>query len=110
MDINISEENGCQVLALSGRMDALTVKAFDEAAADLAGRAGVKILVDLSQLEFISSAGLRGILNLAKAAGKNRIPLGFCCLTPMVNEVFTISNFQSIMKVFPDKAAALASL
>jgi len=63
-------------------------------------------LVDLAGLEFISSAGLRGVLMLAKTCQKDGRPLGFCGLKPLVEDVFKISGFMSILKILPDQAAA----
>jgi anti-anti-sigma factor len=110
MDMNIVSEGQVQIIAVDGRMDAMTVKDFETLAAEVNGRAPERLLVDFARLEYISSAGLRGVLNLAKACQAAKRPLGFCALTPMVAEVFRISGLTSILRIFSDRAAALADL
>jgi len=95
------------LLTVEGRLDAVTAAEFNQAATKARELASARLLVDLSGLAFISSAGLRGILALAKNCQQDSRSLAFCGLTPMVADVFKISGFLSILKVFPDQAAAL---
>jgi stage II sporulation protein AA (anti-sigma F factor antagonist) len=67
-------------------------------------------VLDLSHLDYISSAGLRVILMLAKRLKQNSGQLVLCCLQPDVLEVFDVSGFLSILTVVPDRAAALGQL
>ncbi len=108
MQLHFSNEGPALVVAVTGRMDALTVKDFETAAAEVAARAPERLVVDFSGLEYISSAGLRRILTLAKECQAARRPLGFCALSPAVGEVFRISGLTSVLRIFPDRASALA--
>ena len=109
MNITTISEGTCLVLSLSGRMDATTTEAFDTAA-KTASEEHSSLLVDLQELEYISSAGLRSLLTLAKAIKAKSGKLGFCNLQPMVTEVFHISGFDRMLSVYKDKAAAVAAL
>jgi anti-anti-sigma factor len=107
MKTDVTTENGHVIVALEGRLDATTTTAFDEAVKDLPGSAqSKKILVDLSNLEFISSAGLRSFLSLGKACRASGAQLGFCSLGALVADVFKISGFVSIFSMFADRAEA----
>ncbi|MDR1086391.1 MAG: STAS domain-containing protein [Deltaproteobacteria bacterium] len=110
MNIAVNEENGVRILSVSGRMDATNSADFDQAAKELLGTAPSRILLDLSRLEFISSAGLRVVLILGKACQEHSLTLAFCDLQPMVAEIFSISSFDAIFKIFPTKEEALKNL
>jgi anti-anti-sigma factor len=109
MKWDIRDDGGNRLLLVEGRMDATTSEDFGRAVAGLLENPGA-VLVDLSGLEFISSAGLRSILTLAKTCRKEDRKLAFFALRPMVEDVFKISGFMSILKVFPDRAGALGGL
>lgn len=68
MQVAASEQNGITVLALSGRMDATTAGVFGDACRAALDGGARRIVVDLSGIEYISSAGLRVILTMLKAA------------------------------------------
>ena len=67
------------------------------------------LLLDLAQLDYISSAGLRSLLIAAKRAQSAEGRLAVCALTTNVREVFRISGFDTIIDVHPDRDAALRS-
>ncbi|MDR3205191.1 MAG: STAS domain-containing protein [Deltaproteobacteria bacterium] len=108
MKANIATKGQNSFVTISGRLDASSVHDFDKTVAGLSEGKG-PVIVDLSDLEFISSAGLRSILMLGKALKAANRPLAFCSLNHMVDEVFQISGFVTIFSIFSDRAAALAS-
>ena len=66
MRIDVRQEGGAVVLAVSGRMDATTVDGFEAACRDRIAPENPRIVVDFAKLEYVSSAGLRGILTMEK--------------------------------------------
>ena len=110
MQIVTTERDGITVISLTGRMDATTVASFDEAWRTCLDNGARLIVVDLGGVEYISSAGLRGILSLLKASKAAKGGLAFCNVGQMVAEVFRISGFTSMLAVFPGLDEALASL
>lgn len=94
------------VVAVSGRLDAMTAPEFERGCADYsAGR----LVLDLSDLEYISSAGLRSILTLAKRLKASGGTLALCGLNGLVQEVFTVSGFDNFLPVFADLDLACAA-
>ncbi|MBO4300187.1 MAG: STAS domain-containing protein [Desulfovibrio sp.] len=110
MDITATQDNECAILALSGRMDATTAIEFDNAAQAAMNDGLTRILVDMKDLVYMSSAGLRSLLSLAKTMKIKQGRLCFCCLQPMVAEVFRISGFDRMLSVHTDREAGLAAL
>ncbi len=105
----IAKENGLLV-NLRGRMDAIMAADFDRAFDKLLQAGGKKFVLDMSGLEYVSSAGLRSILGAYKkvqgAGGKFLL----CGLGGVVKEVFDISGFASIFQVCDTADNALAKL
>jgi anti-anti-sigma factor len=105
-------DDGVQVIAtVEGRLDAATAGAFDAAVKDLPSLTPPRsVLFDLGSLEFVSSAGLRSLLTLAKACKASGSKLAFCSLNDMVADVFKISGFTSIFMTYPDRQTALSAI
>ena len=66
-----------------------------------------KWVLDMAGVEYISSAGLRVVLLLAKRLKQNSGHLVLCGLQPHVHEVFDISGFLAILDVADSRDAAL---
>lgn len=110
MDVRVTEKGNASVLALTGRMDATTTCVFEDACKALLASGHTTIVLDMEGLEYISSAGLRGILGMVKALKAASGVLAFCGLQPMVSEVFRISGFSSMLPVHATLDDALAAL
>jgi stage II sporulation protein AA (anti-sigma F factor antagonist) len=67
-----------------------------------------KVVLDLSGLDYISSAGLRVVLLVAKRLKQHTGALALCNIQPHVREVFDISGFLSILTVVESRGDALA--
>ena len=98
------------ILSPTGRLDSHTAPGFEqEVLAAVAGGA-TRMLIDFSNVQYISSAGLRIVLIAAKkmkgAGGK----LALCGLSDSIADVFKISGFSSILDIHADQASALAAL
>ena len=110
MDITVTQDNECTILAISGRMDATSTAEFDSAAQGAINDGHTHILVDLKDLVYMSSAGLRSLLGLAKNVKAAQGRLCFCSPQPMVAEVFRISGFDRMLSVHTDREAGMAAL
>jgi anti-anti-sigma factor len=102
-------EDICEV-RLTGRLDSATGPTFEK---DLLGRidgGGRRLLLDFTELQYISSAGLRIVLLAAKKMKSAGGRLALCSLNPQIAEVFAISGFTNILDIHPSRDAALATL
>ena len=109
MQIATRTSNDIHIVAITGSLDSTTApeaqKSFD---AVLAG--ANKVVLDFSKLDYISSAGLRVLLGVAKKLRASGGTLGMFGLNQSVREVFEISGFSAILAVYPSEAEALAAM
>ena len=110
MQIDVAVQDGITIIKVTGRMDATTVGGFtDECQTQIRNGSG-RFVVDLGGLEYISSAGLRGILTLGKNCKAAKAALAFCSVQSMVADMFKLSGFMSILTVYPTLDEALAGM
>lgn len=96
MKLNITESEGKIIAALSGRLDTAASQQFAADMLPLINNAHKNIVLDCTELEFISSSGLRQLLALRKesiAAGGEIIVTG---VNESVKQVFAITGFYSL--------------
>lgn len=110
MEITIRKEKDIPVVAAKGRIDAVTAAEFEKKLAELISSGERAILVNMSELAYISSAGLRSILATAKKLKAEKGEMMFTGLKGPVEEVFKISGFYTIFTIFESEEAALSKL
>ena len=101
------------VVHAAGRLDQDTCEAFR---ADLlkyveeAAGGGGAIVLDLSALEYVSSAGLRCFMLASRQAKAQHGRIFVAALQPMVAEIFQISHFNLVFQVFESVREAVATV
>jgi anti-anti-sigma factor len=105
-----ADRQGVAVIALKGRLDSANAGELEKGLGDLFAQPGQKAVVDMEKLDYISSAGLRVMLMLAKRARQTGGRLMLSALAAPVREVFEISGFLKILETTPSTDAALAAI
>lgn len=100
MKITQNLENGIANVKVEGRLDATSSVEAQKDFENILDTEACCLLIDLSRLEYISSAGLRVLLVVAKKMQQKGGKIVLSALTPNVKEVFEISGFSSIFKIF----------
>ena len=111
--IAVSEEKGSApvtVLYLTGDLDGKTYQELETKAADLIGNGASNLLLDLSGINFMGSAGLRALHGISlklKDSGKGQMKL----LNPSdsVSRIFFTLGFDKHFSIFKDLDSALAA-
>ncbi|MFQ3573834.1 MAG: STAS domain-containing protein [Thermodesulfovibrionales bacterium] len=110
MEIIISQKDKTPILHLKGRLDAITSSEFDSYVANIINDINKLIILNLSKLEYISSAGLRSLLTFAKKLKSKDAKIVFAELKGPVRDVFKISGFYSIFEIVEAEQDALKNL
>ena len=102
-----------RVLAPKGRLDHDTCEAFQadlKPHAEACAQEGSALVLDLSGLDYVSSAGLRCLMIAAREAKARAGRIVVAAMQPVVAEIFQISRFNLVLEVFPTLPEALASV
>lgn len=110
MEMSTREERGFTVIATEGRVDTVTAPKFEEycnAAIDAGAR---RVVIDFTNVAYISSAGLSSVLGVAKSAARAGGTFAIVGLSGMVKEIFAISGFDAIVPVKADLEEAIGTV
>ncbi len=107
MEITETTEGGKAVAILDGRLDTATAALTETRLLAMLDKGG--IIADLSQVRYVSSAGLRVLLKAAKHAKATGASFAVVGLQPPVREVFEISGFDKIIRAFASRTEAASA-
>lgn len=110
MEINTRREKDVIIVSVKGRMGEVSAPEFEERMNELIDDGETKFLVDLEGLEYISSAGLRGLLAAAKILKERNGQIVLSGLMGAVKDVFEISQFISIFTTYETVDSALSEI
>lgn len=95
------------VVNLEGRLDSIGAPEIESHCKNLIKEGNESLLIDMAEINYISSAGLRSLLLIAKAIKACSGTVVFCNLVPMVREVLKISGFEKILTIVADRTEAM---
>ena len=103
-----SRTGNATVMEVTGRLDAVTSPAFEKEIVAFFSSPAQGLALDLGQMDYISSAGLRVLILGAKKAKESSGGLALFGLRKQVMEVFVISGLTSLLAILPNEVEALA--
>ena len=98
MKVNIETQNNAAIAFAQGSVTSANAAEFGAALSALPG-AAESVILDITELEYISSAGLRVLLSLKKRCGTK--PLRIVGANSSVMDVFNMTGFSDIMDIEP---------
>ena len=110
MEISTERDGAALIVAASGRVDGSNSQEFQEgldAVIDASCRA---VVLNLEQLSYISSSGLRVMLLVARKLQRQDAKFALCSLSDSIREVFEISGFDRIIPVHASRPEAVAAV
>jgi anti-sigma B factor antagonist len=102
-----SEDASVSVFRLNGHLDAQTVRQLESHYESTTGRAQYKWIVDLSQLDYISSAGLGSFVGVLSELRSHGGDILFTGLSPKMLKIFKVLGFTRIFRVYESEQDAL---
>lgn len=97
------------VVRVLGKLDVVASKEFEARLSAHMDSPQSLIVLDFSGCDYISSAGLRGILIAAKKSKTAQTTLVLAAMNTMVREVFRVSGFDKMLTIEPDVATAVGN-
>ncbi len=110
MNIQQTDHDGVVVLAPSGRIDTTTSGAVDDTVRRSVDSGARSLVIDFSGVDYISSAGLRVFLVLAKRMRDLHGRLILCGMPEPVAQVFRLAGFMALFQVEASRLEALAKI
>lgn len=108
MEITTSQYKHCDLVKVSGRIDSSTAPKFTEELGKITYGGRFKIVIDLSEVQFLSSAGLRVLIATQKNCKRyNRGEVFLADVPANILSVFDLAGFTTIFKIFDDVISAV---
>lgn len=110
MEITLSMVEGIPVMSLVGRLDVTTSPILEERLIPAIEEAGSKIILDCSELSYVSSAGLRVFITCQRRLAGHGGGLAFAALSMPVLELFRLAGLDTLFVIAATPAESAARL
>ena len=98
MNVTLQEQDGNMVAILEGNLNTAVAAATEKAMSPLNDVEGKDIIIDCTNLEYISSAGLRIFLGILQNVQERGVHVYIKGVNEAVNDVFIITGFINIFE------------
>ena len=110
MNLEVRELKHVSVVTITGRVDSATAPDLQKAIQDLLDSDHKQLVLDLKDVDYMSSAGLRVLVALQKAAKKIGGALRLAQLSVRVSEVLELSGLTPVFEIYPDVVEAVGAV
>ena len=110
MEITTTTYKNCDLVQVSGRVDSFTAPNLSDALRTVTDTGRFKIALDMAGVAYVSSAGLRVLIDTQKTCkALNRGELVLACVPPRIYETLDLAGFVPLFKFFDDTTAAVGN-
>ncbi len=110
MEIDTKEFKHCHLLTLRGRVDSATAPQFTQVLDGLIDKGVYKFVIDMSGLEYMSSAGFRALLGAQRNCKRyNRGEVILASVPARIHEALELAGFTELFKTYPEPLEAVGS-
>ena len=99
MKVHVNKLGSWTILVTVGRVDAHTSPDLESAIQSQLGAGASQVAIDLTEVEYMSSSGLRVLLSTLKQLGKAAGKMALVHPRENVREVLDISGFSNIFRL-----------
>ncbi len=107
MNLTVETKSDFTVIYLTGRIDVTNSNEFETELHRIFEDNRFNLIINCSQLHYISSSGLRIFLMAQKRVMAAHGKLSICCMQTMIREIFDISGFSTIFKIYGTEEEAI---
>lgn len=109
MEILERNQNGVAVIEIKGRLDSKTTSDLEQKVLGILDSETQSLLVDMADLDYINSSGLRVLVMAYQRLKKSGGKLAICGTKDYIMEVFEIAGYHRLFNLFANQEEALAS-
>lgn len=110
MEIQLYKEQDVTVMRLDGRLDVLTAKDLETVLLSQIANGEIRIVLDFEKVEYVSSTGLRVLLEGRKALKPKGGTLALCSLPEFVESVLRTAGFDNIFPFYANSQEAVGAV
>ncbi len=107
LELQTSQEAGVAVVAAIGSIDSKTAPELEKALVKLLAEKKREVVIDLSRLDYVASAGLRIFVMIGKRLQAEGGRLALCSVNPSVMKVLEVSGFVALFAIRPSRQEAI---
>ena len=109
MDISVQELKRVSVITVKGRVDSETASGLEASLRQLVESGKAQIVLDLKEVGYVSTAGLRAMVATLKAVKRLNGDLRLCSLTPQVADALRLAGMTPVFRIYPSQVEAVGS-
>lgn len=110
METSLAQYKHCDLAKVSGRVDSSTAPKFAECLNQITENGRYKIVIDCSEVQFLSSAGLRVLISTQKNCKRyNRGEVVLAAVPANILAVLDLAGFTSLFKIYDDVITAVGT-
>ena len=110
MEVTNQEFKHCDLISVKGRVDSATAPQFTKSLEALTNKGRYKIVVDMANLEYMSSAGFRALLAAQRSCRRyNRGEIVLSTVPVRIREALELAGFTELFKLFDDNLKAVGN-
>jgi anti-sigma B factor antagonist len=110
MEIAEQQTGEITIVEVKGRIDSNSAKALGETLTGLIRAGRARLVVDLRNIIYISSAGFRALLIAGRLAEETNGTLALCSLSTEVQRLFDLGAFTDLFMIYPSRDEVLTKL
>lgn len=111
MEVTTKQFKHCDLVTVTGRVDSATAPKLAEALEAINNENRFKIVIDMTGLEYMSSAGFRALIAAQRNCKRfNRGEVVLACVPENIYAALELAGFTSLFKIFPDVTTAVGNL
>lgn len=110
MEATVKEFKHCDVIAVKGRVDSSTAPQFSATLDKVTKDGRFKLVLDMTDLEYMSSAGFRALLATQRTCKRyNRGEVVLAAVPERIKEALELAGFTELFKAYDDTLTAVGS-
>jgi anti-anti-sigma factor len=110
VEVSETSDGAVTIVAVKGRLDSVTALTLGERLSGALAAPGRRLLIELSQLEYISSAGFRVLLIAAKRAAETDGQIVLAGVSGKVRQLFDLGGFLDLFRICTSRDEGVAAL
>jgi anti-sigma B factor antagonist len=105
--LSLTSQDGFQVVSITGSLADSAVLAAKEDLCRLLEQKPGRIVIDLEDLEYISSSGIGLLVSILRRCRQGGVGMGLCNLRPEIQELFKLTRLNQVFEIHENRAAAM---